>query len=191
LLTPLAFAAGILAAAIGLVPVQIAFTTVVGVLVLSRVVSLREAYRSIEWPVIVLLGFLIPVGEALQSTGATELISGFIQVVASGLPLWGLIAFIMAVSMLLSDVVHNTPTAVLMAPIAYSVALKLNLPPDALLMAVAIGAASPYLTPIGHQSNTLVMGPGGYHFRDYWRLGAPLDLVILLVAVPMVVLVWG
>jgi len=182
LLTPLAFAAGIFAAAIGLVPVQIAFTTVVGVLVLTRVVSLREAYRSIEWPVIVLLGFLIPVGEALQSTGATELISVSIQSVASDLPLWSLLALVLIISMLLSDLVHNTPTAVLMAPIAYSLAINLNLPPDALLMAVAVGAASPFLTPIGHQSNTLVMGPGGYNFGDYWRLGLPLDCIIVAIA---------
>lgn len=191
LLTPLAFGLGILAAAVGLVPVQIAFTTVVGVLILSKVVSLREAYRSIEWPVIVLLGFLIPVGEALQSTGATDLISGGIEGVAQGMPMWGLVAMVLIVSMLLSDLVHNTPTAVLMAPIAYSLATNLGLSTDALLMAVAIGAASPYLTPIGHQSNTLVMGPGGYNFGDYWRLGLPLDVIIVLIAVPMIVLVWG
>ena len=190
LITPLAFALGILAAAVGLVPVQIAFTTVVGVLVLSRVVSLREAYRSIEWPVIVLLGFLIPVGEALQSTGATELIALNLKTVAVNLPLWSLLALVMIISMLLSDLVHNTPTAVLMAPIAYSLAVNLNLPPDALLMAVAIGAASPFLTPIGHQSNTLVMGPGGYSFGDYWRLGLPLDILIVTIAVPVILLVW-
>ena len=190
LITPLAFALGILAAAVGLVPVQIAFTTVVGVLVLSRVVSLREAYRSIEWPVIVLLGFLIPVGEALQSTGATELIALNLKTVAVNLPLWSLLALVMVISMLLSDLVHNTPTAVLMAPIAYSLAVNLNLPPDALLMAVAIGAASPFLTPIGHQSNTLVMGPGGYSFGDYWRLGLPLDIIIVTIAVPVILLVW-
>ena len=190
LLTPLSFALGIIAAAIGLVPVPIAFTTVVGVLVLSRIVSLREAYRSIEWPVIVLLGFLIPVGEALQTTGATNVVAESLRSVATGLPLWGLLALVMVISMLLSDLVHNTPTAVLMAPIAYTLAINLNLPPDALLMAVAIGAASPFLTPIGHQSNTLVMGPGGYNFGDYWRLGLPLDCIIVAIAVPIIMLVW-
>ena len=160
-------------------------------LVLARVVSLREAYRSIEWPVIVLLGFLIPVGEALQSTGATDVVAESIRTVASDLPLWSLLALVMGISMLLSDLVHNTPTAVLMAPIAYTLAINLNLPPDALLMAVAIGAASPFLTPIGHQSNTLVMGPGGYNFGDYWRLGLPLDCIIIAIAVPLIVLVWA
>ena len=191
LFTPLAFALGILAAAIGLVPVQIAFATVVGVLVISRMISLRDAYRSVEWPVIVLLGFLIPVGEALQTTGATELIALNLKSIAVDLPLWGLLAMVLIISMLLSDLIHNTPTAVLMAPIAYSLALSLNVSPDALLMAVAIGAASPFLTPIGHQSNTLVMGPGGYNFGDYWRLGLPLDILIVSIAVPMILLVWS
>ncbi|MEM7258169.1 MAG: SLC13 family permease [Pseudomonadota bacterium] len=191
LTTPLVFGAGILATAVGLLPVQIAFAAVVGALVLLKAVSLREAYRSIEWPVIVLLGFLIPVGEALQSTGATGLIANALVAVAQDIPLWALLALIMITSMGLSDLVHNTPTAILMAPIALSLADTLAISADPLLMAVAIGAASPYLTPVGHQSNTLVLGPGGYQFSDYWRLGLPLDMVILLVAVPMILLVWG
>lgn len=190
MLIPGTFALGIFVAAMGWVPVQIAFTSVVGALVLMKMVSLRVAYRSIEWPVIVLLGFLIPIGEALQTTGATEVIAQAIIDVSHGLPLWSMLALIMAVSMLLSDLVHNTPTAVLMAPIAFSLASGLNLPVDPFLMAVAIGAASPYLTPIGHQSNTLVMGPGGYAFKDYWKVGLLLDVVIISVAVPMILLVW-
>ena len=187
---PSLFAGGILAAAVGLVPIQIAFTTVVGLLVLGKLISLRDAYRSIEWPVIVLLGFLIPVGEALQSTGTTALIADGVLGLSDELPVWGLVALLLGCSMLMSDVVHNTPTAVLMAPIAFALAEGLGISPDAFLMAVAVGAASPYLTPIGHQSNTLVMGPGSYAFGDYWRLGLPLDLVILAVAVPMICWVW-
>jgi len=189
-ITPAIFFLGIIASAFGLVPVQIAFTTVVGVLVLMRLVSLQEAYDSVEWPVIVLLGFLIPVGEALQTTDATALISMLIVSIAADAPVWTLLALLMVASMLLSDVVHNTPTAVLMAPIAFSLATSLGYSIDAFLMAVAVGAASPYLTPIGHQSNTLVMGPGGYNFGDYWRLGLPLDIVIVCTAVPMIVWVW-
>ncbi len=189
-LIPGTFALGIFVAAMGWVPVQIAFTTVVGALVLMKMVSLRVAYRSIEWPVIVLLGFLIPIGEALQTTGGTDILAQGIIELSNGLPLWSMLALVMAVSMLLSDLVHNTPTAVLMAPIAFSLATGLNLPVDAFLMAVAIGAASPYLTPIGHQSNTLVMGPGGYAFKDYWKVGLLLDLVIISIAVPMIMLVW-
>ncbi len=190
IITPFIFLLGILASAFGLVPVQIAFTTVVGVLILSRLVSLQEAYNSVEWPVIVLLGFLIPVGEALQTTDATSLIAAGIVGVAQDAPVWMLLAILMASSMLLSDLVHNTPTAVLMAPIAFTTAVNLGYSVDAFLMAVAIGAASPYLTPIGHQSNTLVMGPGGYRFGDYWRLGLPLDIIIVCTAVPMIMLVW-
>lgn len=190
LLIPGTFALGIFAAAMGWVPVQIAFTTVVGALVLMKMISLRVAYRSIEWPVIVLLGFLIPIGEALQTTGATDVIAQGIIQLSNGLPLWSMLVLVMAVSMLLSDLVHNTPTAVLMAPIAFSLATGLNLPVDPFLMAVAIGAASPYLTPIGHQSNTLVMGPGGYAFKDYWKVGILLDVVIISIAVPMILLVW-
>ena len=190
LLTPSVFGAGIIAAGMGWVPVQIAFTTVVGILVLMKMVSLRAAYRSIDWPVIILLGFLIPIGEALQSTGGTELIASAIVSVSDALPLWSLLALLIATSMLMSDLVHNTPTAVLMSPVAYSLAVGLDQSPDAFLMAVAVGAASPYLTPIGHQSNTLVMGPGGYVFGDYWRLGLPLDGVIIAVAVPMILWVW-
>ena len=190
-LTPGIFAIGILASAFGLLPVQIAFSMVVGALILFKLISLRELYRSVEWPIIVLLGMLIPLGEALQETGATMLIAVLLSNLANDIPLWSLLALIIIVSMILADVIHNTPTAVLMAPIAYSLAVQLSLPADALLMAVAIGAASPYLTPIGHQSNTLVMGPGNYKFSDYWRLGLPLDIVILCSSVPMILLVWG
>lgn len=190
IVTPAVFAAGIAATAFGWVPIQIAFPTVVGVLVLLKLVSLQEAYDSIEWPIVVLLGFLIPVGEALQTTGAASLLTGVLAENASALPVWGILALIIAISMLLSDLVHNTPTAVLMAPIAFSLANTLGYSADAFLMAVAIGAASPYLTPIGHQSNTLVMGPGGYNFGDYWKLGLPLDFVIICVATPMIMWIW-
>ncbi len=190
LLTPLFFALGIFASAMNWVPVHIAFVTVVGALVIARLVSLRDAYLSVEWPVIVLLGFLIPIGEALQSTGGTEIIANGIIGVSADLPLWGLLALLIATTMIMSDVIHNTPTAVLMAPVAYSLAIGLSLSPDPFLMAVAIGAASPYLTPIGHQSNTLVLGPGGYNFGDYWRMGLPLDIIIVAVSVPLIMLVW-
>lgn len=187
----LIFAAAVASAALGIAPVQVAFVTAVLAMVLTGALPARDVYRSIEWPVIVLLASLIPIGEALETTGATAMIAEGIASIAGGLPLFALLALIMATSMLLSDLVHNTPTAVLMAPIGLGLASTLNLPPDALLMAIAIGAASPYLTPIGHQSNTLVMGPGGYQFGDYWRLGLPMDLVILLTAVPMIIWVWG
>jgi di/tricarboxylate transporter len=184
------FATAVLSAAFGLVPVQIAFVTAVVAIVLTNAIPLREIYDSIEWPVIVLLGCLIPIGEALKATGATDLMAAGLVSVAGDLPLWALLALVMATSMLLSDLIHNTPTAVLMAPIGISLATTLQLPADAMLMAIAIGAASPYLTPIGHQSNTLVMGPGSYRFGDYWRFGLPMDLVILMTAIPMIMWIW-
>ena len=188
---PLAiFILAVLITALGLVPVQIAFVAAVLAMVLTGTLPAREVYSAIEWPVIVLLACLIPIGGALETSGATGLIAGGIASIAGDLPLWALLALVMATSMLLSDLVHNTPTAVLMAPIGLSLATTLNLPADALLMAIAIGAASPYLTPIGHQSNTLVMGPGGYQFGDYWRLGLPMDLIILLTGVPMILWAW-
>ncbi len=191
LLAPALFAVGIGATAFGLIPVQIAFATTSIALILFNAISLRDAYRSIQWPIIILLGCLIPIGEALQTTGGTQLISDNILRVSDDLPLWVMIALLIGVSMLLSDLIHNSPTAVLMAPLAISLAEGMQVSPDPLLMAVAVGAASAYLTPIGHQSNTLVMGPGGYRFGDYWRLGLPLDLVILCVAAPMIVQVWS
>ncbi len=184
------FGAAIAAAASGMVPVHIAFVTAAVALILSKTLSIREVYQSIEWPVILLLGALIPIGEALQATGGTALIAGAIISLSGQVPTWAMLALLMVASMLLSDLIHNTPTAVLMAPIGVSIAEGLGLSVDPFLMAVAVGSASPYLTPIGHQSNTLVMAPGGYHFGDYARMGLPLDILIVAVAVPMIMWVW-
>ncbi len=190
-LIPIAiFAAAIVAAALGLVTVPIAFVSAVVVLVLSSTISINEIYESIEWPVIFLLAALIPIGEALQHTGGTDLIAGAMIGIAGDVPVWAMVGLLLVASMWLSDLIHNTPTAILMAPIAASIASGLNLNPDGFLMAVAVGAASPYLTPIGHQSNTLVMGPGGYHFADFTRVGIPLELLIVAVGVPMIMWVW-
>lgn len=184
------FAGAICAAALGFVTVPVAFTCAVVLLVLTSTISLNEMYESIEWPVIVLLGALIPIGEALQHTGGTDLIAQMIIHLSTEIPTWGLIALFVAASMWMSDLIHNTPTAVLMAPVALSVAASLGVNADPFLMAVAVGAASPYLTPIGHQSNTLVLGPGGYRFTDYARVGAPLQLLILVVGVPAIIWAW-
>jgi di/tricarboxylate transporter len=190
ILAPSIFLLAILAAALGLVSVPVAFVSAVAALAMTACLTLREAYDSVEWPLIVLLGALLPLGEALQTTGATALIAQGIITLAGALPLWGMLGLVVVCSMLLSDLIHNSPTAVLMAPISVAMADGLQLPPEPFLMAVALGAASPYLTPIGHQSNTLVMAPGGYRFADYWRLGLPLDLVILVVGVPLIMLIW-
>jgi di/tricarboxylate transporter len=164
--------------------------TAASAFILTRLISLQEAYNSVDWPIIVLLGALIPIGQAMTSTGAAGIIANSLVDIAGTLPVWAIIAIVMAVSMWLSDLIHNTPTAVFMAPVGASIAQTLEVSVDPFLMAVAVGSASAYLTPIGHQSNTLVMGPGGYRFSDYTRVGIGLEAIILLVGVPMVMLVW-
>ena len=189
---PLAiFAAAIAAAVFGLVRIDVAFVAAVVVLVTTKLFPLREMYDSVEWPIIVLLGAFLPVGAALNSTGATGLIADGIISLAGGMPLWVMLITIMTISAVLSAVINNAATAVLMAPIAVSVANIVGVNFDPFLMAVAIGSSSAFLTPIGHQSNLLVMGPGGYKFGDYWRLGLPLTIVTFAVAAPMLILVWG
>lgn len=188
---PLAIFAGAIALAVfGLLRIDVAFVAAVALLVVTRLFPVREMYDSIEWPVIVLLGAFLPVGAALETTGATALIAELFVAGSGGFPMWALLAAIMTISALLSAVINNAATAVLMAPIAVSVAKSLDVNIDGFLMAVAIGSSSAFLTPIGHQSNLLVMGPGGYRFGDYWRLGLPLTVVTFAAAVPMVVLIW-
>jgi di/tricarboxylate transporter len=185
------FVAAILASVLGLVPIYIAFAAIVTLMVGAGLMTLRGLYEAVDWPVIVLLGALIPVGGALQSTGATGTIADGILSVAGGLPAWAVLTLVLVVTMTLSDVLNNAATAVVMAPISVTLAGRLEVNPDAFLMAVAVGASCAFLTPIGHQNNALIMGPGGYRFGDYWRMGAPLEVLICLVAVPAIVLVWG
>ena len=169
---------------------QITFVGAVAALVLLREISLQELYEGVDWSVIILLGAMIPVGAALDSTGGTMLIAEPIIRLSDTLPIWALLALLMILTMLLSDVINNAATAVLMAPIGMTIAQGLGVSIDPFLMAVAVGASSTFLTPIGHQSNLLVMGPGGYRFGDYWRLGLPLDILIVAVAVPLILQVW-
>ena len=189
-LTAAIFAAAVGAAAVGVVPLPIAFAVAVLAVVLLNVVSVRELYDAVDWPVIVLLAAMIPVGGALESTGTTELIGALILDLAAGAAPALVLALLLVVTMTLSDVLNNAATAVIAAPIAVAIAAALGVSPDPFLMAVAVGASSAFLTPIGHQNNTLIMGPGGYRFGDYWRLGLPLELIIVAVAVPMILWVW-
>jgi di/tricarboxylate transporter len=190
-LLPIAiFAVALVAAGLGLVSVPISLVSAVAALILARTISLQDAYESIDWPILVLIGALMPIGQAMTSTGAAGHIASQLVALAGAMPLWAIIGLVMAVSMWLSDLIHNTPTAVLMAPISAGIAEGLQLSIDPFLMAVAVGSASAYLTPIGHQSNTLVMGPGAYRFTDYTRVGIGLELLILLVGVPMILFVW-
>ncbi|UEC42266.1 MAG: TrkA-C domain protein [Methanothrix sp.] len=190
-LIPLLIFGGALAAtAGGLLPVEIAFAAAAVGMVLAGVLTIHEAYESIDWPIIFLLGALIPVGAALESTGGAEMISGAILLAMSPFPAAVLLAALLAWTMILTNIINNAAAAVIMAPIAFNAALVLELSADPFLMAVAVGASCAFLTPIGHQSNTLVMGPGGYQFGDYWRLGLPLSIVAGLAAVPLILIFW-
>ena len=176
--------------ALGIMPVQITFTAAVVVMILASILSLREAYESVEWPIIILLGAMIPVGQALETSGGAALIAGSIVAGASVFPPEATLVLLLVITMFLSDLVNNAASAVLMAPIAIGIAHDLGASIDPFLMAVAIGASCAFLTPIGHQSNTLVMGPGGYRFTDYWRMGVVLEVIIVVVSVPLLLLFW-
>ena len=184
------FAAAILVASVGLVYLPIALGFVAAAYLLFNIVPLREVYDSIEWPVIVLLGSMIPIGGALQSTGGTTLIADGIVSLSAGMSAVVVLTLLVVLTMTLSDVMYNTATAVIAAPVAVEIADRLDVNPDAFLMGVAVAASCAFLTPIGHKNNTLIMGPGGYRFADYWRMGLPLEVLIILVSVPMILLVW-
>jgi di/tricarboxylate transporter len=174
----------------GILPVHIAFTLAAGGLVLAKSIQLKEIYTTIDWPVIVLLGAMLPVGEALETSGgAAILIEWFLQT-AGALPPWALLALMMGVTMLLSGVINNAATIVLMAPMAMGVASGIQASMDPFLMATAVGASASFLTPLGHQSNTLVMGTGGYRFSDYFRLGLPLSVLVILLGTPLILYCW-
>lgn len=184
------FAAAIIMASIGVLYLPVALAGVVVAYVLLNILPARQVYESIEWPVIVLLGSMIPVGAALESSGGTALVADAITGVAHGYSPAIVLTLLMIVTMTLSDVMNNTATAVIAAPIALDIANRLQVNPDPFLMAVAVAASCAFLTPIGHKNNTLVMGPGGYRFGDYWRMGLPLEILIVLVSIPMILWVW-
>jgi di/tricarboxylate transporter len=185
----------ILLAAIGvtafsLLPVSIAFFAAAVAMVLFKALPLRDLYTAIDGPILVMLAALIPVSDALRTTGGTELIGHFLTQIAHQLPPFAALALILLAAMAVTPFLNNAATVLVMAPIATSFATGLGFRPEAFLMAVAIGAGCDFLTPIGHQCNTLVMGPGGYKFNDYPKLGLPLSLIIVLTAVPALMLFW-
>lgn len=184
------FLAAVAAASFGLLPIQIAFGLAVAVLVITGLLPVRELYDGIDWPVIVLLGALIPVGGALETTGTTQVITEALLFLADGLPVAFVLLLIMVVTMTLSDILNNAATAVVMAPIGAAIATDLGVSADPFLMGIAVAASCAFLTPIGHQNNALIMGPGGYRFGDYWRMGLPLEAIIILVSLPMILWVW-
>jgi di/tricarboxylate transporter len=155
-----------------------------------QLLTLKEAYDAVEWPVLILFGALIPVSEALQMTGATEIVAGWLSAAAQHLPPLGALGMMLVAAMALTPFLNNAATVLVMAPIGASLAGQLEMSPDPFLMAVAVGAGCDFLTPIGHQSNTLVMGPGGYRFGDYWRLGLPLSVIIAVLGTFLISVFW-
>jgi di/tricarboxylate transporter len=184
------FVVAIALASFGLLYLPVALAAVVALYVFTGIVPLRELYESVEWPVIVLLGSLIPIGQALETSGGTALIAGGLVSLSAGQSAAVVLTLLMVITMTLSDVMNNTATAVIAAPIALDVAGRLGVNPDPFLMAVAIAASCAFLTPIGHKNNTLIMGPGGYKFGDYWRMGLPLEILIIVVSIPLILVVW-
>lgn len=184
------FVGAVMTAALGIVYLPLALGLVVMAYVFTRIVPLSELYSHIEWPVVVLLGSMIPLGAALERVGGTELIAGTLVGLTEGLPAWAILTVLMIVTMTLSDVLNNTATTIVAAPVGIQMAQSLGVSPDPFLMAVAVAASAAFLTPIGHKNNTLILGPGGYQFGDYWRMGLPLEILVVAVSIPSILLFW-
>jgi len=184
------FGVAMAAAAFNVLPVQVAFPAAALVMVVIGLISLHEIYESIDWPIIILLGAMFPLGHALEATGGAQLIARLMLLVSDRFPPAVSLTLLILTTMLLSNVVNNAAAAVLMAPIAISLATGMAVSADTMLMGVAIGASCAFLTPVGHQSNALVMAPGGYRFGDYWRMGLPLSILVVVAAVPLIIVVW-
>jgi len=173
-----------------LVTVAVGFFAAAAIVMISRQIPMKDAYEAIEGPVIVLLACLIPIAHSLQATGVTDIIGHQLAAIGSQVPGYIAVGMMLAVAMMLTPLLNNAAAVLMLGPVAGVVAKSLNYNPDAFLMAVALGCACDFLTPIGHQNNLLVMGPGGYRFNDYWRLGAPLSLIVLLVGTPLLIVFW-
>ena len=184
------FALGIAAAASGVLPAAAAFTGVVVAMVLTGVIRPPQVYESIDWPVIVLLGAMIPVGDALQDTGAAQLIAGSILIISGEVGPLVVLGAVLLMTMAITPVLNNAATVVIMAPIVISIAARMGVSPDPFLIAVAIGASSDFLTPFGHHNNTIILGPGGYRFGDFWRVGLGLEIVVIAVSLLVIPLAW-
>lgn len=184
------FAAAVAAASTGLIYLPVALGLVVVGFVLTKIIPLAEIYDHISWPVVVLLGSMIPLGSALETSGGTDLIASWLIELTAGMAPWAILTILMIVTMSLSDVLNNTATTIVAAPIGIKMAQALEVNPDPFLMAVAVAASCAFLTPIGHKNNTLILGPGGYSFGDYWRMGLPLEILVVAVSIPAILVFW-
>jgi len=186
----LIFGTAIILSVFGFLPITISFLGAILMYIYTGILPIRELYKQIDWPVIVLLGAMIPISNALQTTETTGLIANFMLHITKSFPVWFILGLIMVFTMTLSDVINNAATALIMAPIAVEIAVSLGLSIDPFLMSVAVGASCAFLTPIGHQCNALVLGPGAYKFTDYWRMGLPLEILIVILGIPLILYFW-
>ena len=184
------FFVGLIVASVGLLKLPIVLGLVIILYCLTKIVPPREVYSSVEWPVIILLASVIPLGAALESNGTTEIIVQILTKYTSSMEPWLIIAIIMIITMTLSDILNNTATTLVIAPISIQLAQTLNLNTDTFLMAVAVSASCAFLTPIGHKNNTIILGPGGYRFGDYWRMGLVLEVLIIITSIPLLLIFW-
>ncbi len=184
------FFSAILLSMFGVFPITLAFIIAILMYIFTGILPIRDLYKEIDWPIIVLLGTMIPVSNALQTTGASQLLAEALITTTQNLPHWSILTLIMVITMCLSDIINNAATALIMAPIASGIAISLGVNIDPFLMSVAVGASCAFLTPIGHQCNALILGPGGYKFSDYWRMGLPLEILIILFGTPLILYFW-
>ncbi len=184
------FFSAIIFSMFGFVPITLAFIMAILMYVFTGILPIRDLYKEIDWPIIVLLGTMIPISNALQTTGASQLLAEALITTTQNLPHWSILTLIMVITMCLSDIINNAATALIMAPIASGIAISLGVNIDPFLMSVAVGASCAFLTPIGHQCNALILGPGGYKFSDYWRMGLPLEILIILFGTPLILYFW-
>ena len=183
------FTTSIILVALNVLPTSAAFLLCVLGFARIKIID-SNFYRDIDWPIIIMLAAMIPIGTALQTTGLSDVISSNISLYAADMSLFWLLFLILVITMATTDIINNAATAVIMAPISAGIAIELGYAIEPFLMVVAVGASCAFLTPIGHQCNTVIMGPGNYKFTDYWRLGLPLDLLIITVSIPMILFVW-
>lgn len=184
------FTVSILLSVLSIVPTTVSFAGAILAYVFSGILPIRDLYKNIDWPIIVLLGAMIPLSNALQNTGTTTLIADQVVSMTQGLPSWSIIALVMVITMFMSDIINNAATAMIMGPISVGIAISMGVSMDPFLMSVAIGASCAFLTPIGHQCNALILGPGGYRFSDYWRMGLPLEIIITVLGTPLILYFW-
>ncbi|HVH78911.1 MAG TPA: SLC13 family permease, partial [Stellaceae bacterium] len=191
MMLPLAIlAAAVILSGFELIPAQVAFVGAAVALVLFGLVTLKEAYAAVEWPILILIGALIPIGEAVQHNGTAKLVATLLAGGVAHFPNYAILSALFAATMLITPILHHAAAVLVMGPIAASLAQQLGCHIEPFLMAVAFGAGSDFLSPIGHQSNTLVMGLGGYRFGDYWKLGLPLSVMVVTLGVPLIMLFW-